>query len=340
MKKILIILLFLASFSLFGCSKSKGFTKTIYVFDTTVTIYLYEGTEDNLNDIVDILNKLHKLTDAYHPYEGITNIYTINEAIKNGETSFEIDWDLASILLMPKKTYSIYDGGIIKKLGTYEDVIMLGIGNLTNIWKEAIASKAIPQEGKIQEIVEEIDSEKYDYTISSKTLTVDSNSNVCFDVGSVTKGYAATKIKEYLGTKGINKYMIDFGQSTILLGEKANGKGFNVGVNGTNYVIEDLSYCFVGTASVLEQKPEIDGKIYHHIIDPKTGYPTNTYDTVVVVSNVISVDYTDLLATFLMIRPEKAHEIASAMVGTCGTGKVFSIYFFKDGNLVDRVGIQ
>ena len=93
MKKILIFILFLSLFTLFGCSKNQGFTKTIYVFDTTVTINLYEGNESNLDDIVDILNYYNKLTDAYHTYDGTTNVKSINDNIKSGSTEIELEVD-------------------------------------------------------------------------------------------------------------------------------------------------------------------------------------------------------------------------------------------------------
>ena len=339
MKKLLIILLFLASFSLFGCTKSKGFTKTIYVFDTTVTINLYEGNEDNLDDIVDILNSLHKLTDAYHPYEGITNIYAINEAIKNGETSFEIDYDLAHLLKLPEEATSKLDWETEEFVHfRYDKRIMLGIGELTNLWKKAISEKVLPEEDVINRIVNDVNDGKYKFASDGYgTLTVDEDSKVSFDLGSIVKGYAAEKVGIYLSDKGIKKYMIDLGQSTILLGEKANGKGFNVAVNGTNYVLKNLKYCVIGTASILEQKVEINGKIYHHIIDPLTGYPTNTYDTVVVIWNGYLNEKSDLMATYLMIDPEVASEIIRLATGRCGHGEFCHFYFFKDGKLINEL---
>ena len=342
MKKLLIILLFLASLSLFGCSKNKGFTKTIYVFDTTVTINLYEGKEANLNDIVDILNRLHKLTDAYHPYEGITNIYSINEAIKNGVTSFNIDYDLACLLKYPEEATSkldLVDDELVLDRFEYDKRIMLGAGELTNLWKKAISEKALPEEDVINRIVNDINEGKYKYSCDGYIkLTVDEGSKVSFDLGSIVKGYAASKVGQYLINNEIKKFMIDLGQSTILLGEKANGKGFNVAVNGTNYVLKNLKNCSIGTASILEQKVEIDGKIYHHIIDPLTGYPTNTYDTVVVTWNYYTNDKSDLLATYLMIDPEAVEEIIHREARRrCVGGEFCHFYFFKDGKIIKEL---
>ena len=331
MKKILTFMLFISLFSLFGCSKNKGFTKTIYVFDTTVTINLYEGEESNLDDIIDILNYYHKLTDAYHAYDGITNVKKVNDEIKSGQTDLVISKDLASVLDIPI--------GIVNILGSFLQIdksIMLGIGDLTNLWKEAISKMQLPNEDTINQVVQDIKDGKYNYTVSVNQndglLKVDENSKVQFDLGAITKGYVSTIIHNYLVENNIKKYMIDLGQSTILVGEKGNGKGFNILVNGTNYVLKDVKNSFIGTASILEQKTIINGKTYHHIIDPKTGYPTETYDTVVVVTPMLNYDKTDLLSTFLMINPD-----AASFFDGANLDNPYHIHFFKDGKLVGGV---
>ena len=331
MKKILTFMLFISLFSLFGCSKNKGFTKTIYVFDTTVTINLYEGEESNLDDIIDILNYYHKLTDAYHTYDGITNVKKVNDEIKSGQTDLVISKDLASVLDIPI--------GIVNILGSFLQIdksIMLGIGDLTNLWKEAISKMQLPNEDTINQVVQDIKDGKYNYTVSVNQndglLKVDENSKVQFDLGAITKGYVSTIIHNYLVENNIKKYMIDLGQSTILVGEKENGKGFNILVNGTNYVLKDVKNSFIGTASVLEQKTIINGKTYHHIIDPTTGYPTDTYDTVVVVTPMLNYDKTDLLSTFLMINPD-----AASFFDGANLDYDYHIHFFKDGKLVAGV---
>ena len=333
MKKILIFILLLASFSLFGCSKSSHFTKTIYVFDTTVTINLYEGNESNLDDIIDILNYYNKLTDAYHTYDGITNIKSINDSIKRGSTEIELEIsnDLASILNIPKDIDAFFHNAL-----KTNETIMLGIGGLTNIWKDAISKKELPNEDTITQIVQDIIDGKYNYEITTSAtrhiLTVSEDSKVEFDLGAITKGYVATIIHNYLVEKDIKKYMIDLGQSTILVGEKENGKGFNVLVNGTNYVLKDVKNSFIGTASILEQKTIINDKTYHHIIDPATGYPTDTYDTVVVATPMLNYDKTDLLSTYLMINPD-----AINLFNGANLDYDYHIHFFKDGKLVGGV---
>ena len=327
MKKILTFILFISLFGLFGCSKNKGFTKTIYVFDTTVTITIYDGIEENVDDIIEILNDVHNLTDAYNTYYGITNVKSINDGIKAGQTRFKVDGDLATMLSFTNNWPVAIHKGI-----DYKNYIMFGVGELTNLWKDAISKKQLPAPDKINQIVQDIKDEKYNYGLSRPDLWVEEGSKVQFDLGSVAKGYAAHKVYDYLYTQGINNYLIDLGQSTILLGEKADGSGFNVAVNGTDFVFKGLKNCCVCTASILEQNMEIEGKVYHHIIDLSTGYPTNTYDTVVVIQDSYYF-YADLNCTYLMIHPDDAEALWQAFeYGHCTS------FFFKDGELSTSVG--
>ena len=198
MKKILTFMLFISLFSLFGCSKNKGFTKTIYVFDTTVTINLYEGEESNLDDIIDILNYYHKLTDAYHTYDGITNVKKVNDEIKSGQTDLVISKDLASVLDIPI--------GIVNILGSFLQIdksIMLGIGDLTNLWKEAISKMQLPNEDTINQVVQDIKDGKYNYIDKNGKLLIPS---LWFDeVYDFENGYAGVKKDgkwNYINTEG------------------------------------------------------------------------------------------------------------------------------------------
>ena len=332
MKKVLIFILFLSIFCLSSCSKSKEITKTIYIFDTTVNINLYEGNSDNLNDIVDMLYSLHKLTDQYNSYTGITNIHSINESIKAGTRSFDLDDDLKELLVLPER----FDQVNAYMNVEYSKYILLGIGELTNLWKTTINTKVLPDAAKLQEIKEDIENGYYDYDVDCQAskLTLSENTKVQFDLGSIVKGYASSKVRKYLDDNNITKYLIDFGQSTILLGEKNNNKGFNVLVNGTAYIIKDVKNSFLGTASILERNVTINNKVYHHIINPLTCYPTETYDSVVVRFEKGYMDYTDLLSTYLMINPDGASDVLKAY----GVQHNVHIYFFKDGGLVKEVG--
>ena len=86
----------------------------------------------------------------------------------------------------------------------------------------------------------------------------------------------------------MNHYLLNAGNSSILLGEKNNNDGyFTVGINEkilpNSYL--KLKGCFVSTSSIAEQGVKIGDKTYSHIIDPTSGSALNKQEAVIVISS-------------------------------------------------------
>jgi thiamine biosynthesis lipoprotein len=104
----------------------------------------------------------------------------------------------------------------------------------------------------------------------------------------ISKGYATAKAKEYLESEGISSYYIDAGHSSIALGSK-NGDYLNVGLskpysNGYICKIKEKNLV-ISCSSPQNQYIKIDNNYYHHLLNPFTGYPSNTFDSVFVLNN-------------------------------------------------------
>ena len=313
-KKGLILGLFLLCLTFFGCAKKQGFTNTIFAFDTNINVTLFEGKEENLNDICEIYFRISKLADAYKEYKDLQNICAINKAIKNNELEFIIGIDLYNMLNVDLEL---------------RNALNPASGALTTLWKETINSKTLPPSSEIEGLVLAIKNNELDYSLTKEDNNYKLNVNtnlVQFDLGAIAKGYATALVKKYLTDNSITKYMIDCGRSTILLGTKDDSTAYNVGVDNTNnFVIRDVKGKCIGSASILERNVVIDGVKYHHIIDLSTGYPTDNYDTVVLIGdNPLMLD---ILSTYLMIKPDEAESIINKY-------NVDSYYMFKDGELV------
>ena len=104
-------------------------------------------------------------------------------------------------------------------------------------------------------------------------------SGMKLDLGAIAKGYACDQALEYLKSQGVQSAMLDFGGNIFAHGTKPDGTAWNVGVRapfpGENDLIcvvsvQDVS---VVTSGGYERYFEENGTVYHHILDPKTGYP-------------------------------------------------------------------
>ena len=127
--------------------------------------------------------------------------------------------------------------------------------------------------------------------------------NATLDLGGFIKGYACFKVKEYLDKNNITNYLINMGESNILIGEKV-GSNFTFGLKKPlteGYYAEGKgANLSIATSSVECQSFIINDTRYHHIISPFTGYPVNYYESVNVIGNEILYSDAYSTAIFLM----------------------------------------
>ena len=131
LKKILIVILLLVLVSLIllfiDKSSYKDYTKNYFYFDTYInvkvnTVKSEREMNDIFNDIDYLYDSYHKLTDAFDSYDGIVNVYYLNNNLNNNE-NIEIDTRLANIIKLGIDFYDITDG-----------LFNVAAGNLTIKW--------------------------------------------------------------------------------------------------------------------------------------------------------------------------------------------------------------
>ena len=112
------------------------------------------------------------------------------------------------------------------------------------------------------------------------------------DLGGIAKGYAADKIVEYLKSQNIEKSIINLGGNVFVLGEKSKDTQFKVGIqdpnseDGTSIANIGVTNQSVVTSGIYERYLEQDGVMYHHMLDPSTGYPfENNLSSVTIISD-------------------------------------------------------
>ena len=126
---------------------------------------------------------------------------------------------------------------------------------------------------------------------SSQVLFKDNNviqkiGDAEIDLGGIAKGYALDKAYEYLKEKEIKNYLINAGNSSILLGEKNTDDGyFTVGLNDIENAYLKLKDCVISTSSKSVQGVKIGDITYSHIINPVDGSAINENDAVIVISD-------------------------------------------------------
>lgn len=274
--------LFLFSlFSLSSCGNSFPFElkDTVYnVYDTYVSFSLYEGNNENVNDIKEIIKKYDVLSDNYQERE-LTNVYTINQ--HNEEVT--VSTELYNLL---ETSFSIMNEA------EYFNPLL---GSLNEKWKEALKNKEILSEAVINEELTKINNSSFSLNEENKVQRL---GDALIDLGGIAKGYLLDKVKEYLVSKNISKYLIDAGRSSILLGEKEGGEDFVISISDLNHKRIRLKNSVISTSGTSEQHVIIDGNTYSHIVNPFTGSALAKYDAIIVISDLAYKG--DAFATSLM----------------------------------------
>lgn len=274
--------LFLFSlFSLSSCGNSFPFElkDTVYnVYDTYVSFSLYEGNNENVNDIKEIIKKYDVLSDNYQERE-LTNVYTINHTNKEVTVSTEL--------------YNLLETSFsVMNEAQYFNPLL---GSLNEKWKEALKNKEILSETVINEELTKINNSSFSLNEENKVQRL---GEALIDLGGIAKGYLLDKVKEYLVSKNISKYLIDAGRSSILLGEKEGGEDFVISISDLNHKRIKLKNSVLSTSGTSEQHVVIEGKTYSHIVNPSSGSALAQYDAVIVISDLAYKG--DAFATSLM----------------------------------------
>lgn len=188
---------------------------------------------------------------------------------------------------------------VIKHSLVYSDMTSgkfdISVGAVSSIWKIGSEDARVPSGEEIKKILPLVNYK--DVLLNDKDQTVFlKNKGMKIDLGGIAKGYCADKLADYLREHDIKNAIINLGGNIYVFGQNAKGTDFNVGVQdpaksntealGT-IKLTDMS---VVTSGIYERFIEKDGKIYHHMIDPDSGYPFENELTSVTIISKKSID--------------------------------------------------
>ncbi len=165
------------------------------------------------------------------------------------------------------------------------------------------------------------------------------------DLGAAGKGIYLDEVKAALDEKSVSGAVISAGGSILVYGAKPDGTPFKVGIkdpfgedaSGTFGIIQISGGYFISTSGSYERYIDLDGVRYHHILDPRTGYPAWSQDTGVcpVSVTIIANDgfTSDALSTAcFVLGPDKGLELAEQYGAEV-------IYIMNDGTVITSDGI-
>lgn len=268
------------------------------LFDTVTYISGLADSEEEFQaqakELHDRLLVYHQLFDIYHDYEGMNNLKTVND--QAGIAPVEVDGEIIRLLMDCRDYYDLT-----------EHTVNAAMGSVLALWHEARseglddpANAALPEESALREAgchtswdAVEIDREKSTVYLSDPQIRL--------DVGAVAKGWSVQRVAE-TAPSGL---LISVGGNVCATGPKDDaGTPWVVGVANPDGGDEYLHTLYVTDQAVVtsgdyQRYYVVDGKRYHHIIDPNTLYPAANWRCVTVVCRDSGL--ADALSTALFV---------------------------------------
>ncbi len=311
------------------------------LFDTVTTIIGYADSKEEFSEFAqsvhDILEQYHELYDIYNDYEGVNNIKTIND--NAGIAPVKVDRKIIDVLLKSKEAYTLSQG---KK--------NIAFGAVLRVWHEyREAGLADPDNASLPDM--ELLKEKALHTDINKVIIDEEASTVyledpemSLDVGAIAKGYATEQVVQQLNAKGYYNALISVGGNVRAMGSKgidlretdASGKEsipWSVGIQNPdqesdNQYIEllDLRDKSLVSSGDYERYYTVNGKRYHHIINPETLMPADYFTAVSIVTE--DSGWADALTTVIFNMP---YEDGLKLIE--GLSDTEALWVFQDGSL-------
>ena len=151
---------------------------------------------------------------------------------------------------------------------------------IVKLWGIGTDKERVPAKNEVDEKLKLVDYN--DIILDEKSSTIKlRRASQAIDLGAIAKGYTADEIKKVLIDNKISSALINLGGNVYAVGSKPDGTSWNIGIQNPL----DTRGQYLGTVSFTDKSVVTsgnyeryfikDGVRYHHIFDPKTGYPAD-----------------------------------------------------------------
>ncbi len=185
-----------------------------------------------------------------------------------------------------------------------DHVFNIAVYPLMEAWGFTSGNYKVPDQSTIDDLLTYTDVSKINFNQKEASVDFDME-GMKFDLGGIAKGYTSTRIMDIYKACGVTSGLVNLGGNVQVLGTKTDGSAWRIGIQDpqdTEGYLGALSVVdkAVITSGGYERYFEENGKTYHHIIDPATGYPA---ENGLISVTIVSEDGTlaDGLSTSLFI---------------------------------------
>lgn len=310
-----------------GASSSAGneVTRELFAMDTYMSVTAYGRNADRA--VHDAIQEIKDLDAMLTTGDDTSEVGKINA---NGSGILSEDGKK-----LMKRSLELYESTD----GTFD----ISIYPVMELWGFPTKNYRVPDDQEIRKALKLVDASKIRFDESTGEVSFEL-SGMKIDFGGIAKGYTSSKVMDLFRQEGVTSGIINLGGNVQALGTKPDGSDWRIGIRGPGETDADAKD-YVGiltahdkaviTSGGYERYFEKDGKRYHHIIDPSTGYPA---ESGVVSSTIVSSDGTladGLSTTLFILGPDRA-----AQYWRAHSDEFDYVLMKEDGSLLVSEGLE
>lgn len=330
MKKVLLLLLLSLSLLLTACAaatspppaQNNGMqSRVIFYFDTVVTVNAYTDNPEVLDELEAECLRYENLLSK--TVEG-SDVWNINHA--SGER-VQVSDETRKLILKALEFSAMSDGRFDI---TVEPCVAL--------WDFTSEDRgALPDAAALAAAAEKVDWTKVDVNADGVMIP----EGMSIDLGAIAKGYISDMMASFLADRGVESALLNVGGNVRTVGSKPDGSDWRIGIQDPEGVrdqsivgVANLSNNAVVTSGIYERGFTLDGVVYHHILDPKTGWSVQNElaGVSIVAEEACTADA--LSTTVFTMGLEEGTEFIEALEG------VDAIFVTRDGDISWTSGLN
>ena len=236
---------------------------TTFAMDTVMTFTVIHEDGDEI--IIDAEQEIRRLENLLSVTVESSDISKLNAAAGKEALDMQID---TQVLLAKGKELGEKTGGAFD----------IAISPIVKAWGFTEEEHHVPTQAELDALLPVTDPS--DEILDSGKAYLQKE-GMAVDLGGIAKGYTSDKVSELLKEKGVESAIVSLGGNVVGIGRKPDGEKWEVALanplDANDYCglisIEDKA---VVTSGGYQRFFEENGRKYHHIIDPVTGYPAES----------------------------------------------------------------
>jgi thiamine biosynthesis lipoprotein len=209
------------------------------------------------------------------------------------------------------------------------------VASLTELWRKAREKRIPPSEQEVKEKLGLVNFKNIEMDQEGKVFL--KKKDMAIDLGGIAKGYAADRAFELLKSLGYKNLIVNAG-GDLRVGGLKNNQPWSIGIQNpreSKKILARISVSdtAIATSGDYEKYFIYQGKRYHHISNPKDGFPTEGNQSVTIIAkDCITAD--GLATAFFVLGAEKGYSLCQKLEG------VKCLIVDKEGKTIFSPGLK